>query len=101
LNYDWPGNIRELENVIQKAMLFCNSESIGPALIELTVQQGQAAPPPTLPTGIARAMKRDHIIALLRKNKGIVAWAAKEARIGRATLYRKMRKFNIDPESLL
>jgi DNA-binding NtrC family response regulator len=99
MRHDWPGNVRELENAIHKAMLFCESEKIGPELIELRDQE-QSLSSKDIPVGVARALNEQHIIELLKKNRGIVAWAAKEARIGRNTFYRKMRKFNIDPESL-
>lgn len=37
LSYDWPGNIRELENVIQRALIFCNGKEITPAELGITL----------------------------------------------------------------
>ena len=103
MGYSWPGNIRELENVIQKAVLFCDREVMGPEHLELPAEpSGTTATDtgPAIPAANSRALRREHVEALLRKNNGILRWAAREAQISEATLYRKVRKFGIERKGL-
>jgi transcriptional regulator with PAS, ATPase and Fis domain len=99
LGYHWPGNIRELANVIQKAVLFCDQEIISAEHLELPESVAGKTGPDTaisIPTGNSRALRREHVEALLERNNGILRWAAREAGISEATLYRKIKKFGMD-----
>lgn len=102
LSHDWPGNTRELENFIQKAVLFTQGEEIGAEMVAFPeeiadngekLNKGQAGA--AIPFGNARALRKEHILALLERNNNIVKWAAREAKVGEATLFRKIRKFSI------
>jgi DNA-binding NtrC family response regulator len=97
MDYPWPGNVRELENALRQAALFCEGETIEPGHLKLSVA-GKGAPVITeneVPKGIARALRTEHVRYLMEKHHGIIAHAAKEAGVPRATFYRKLRKFNI------
>jgi transcriptional regulator with PAS, ATPase and Fis domain len=95
--YPWPGNIRELENVIQKAVLFCKEEQLKPENLDLTPRDAREIDEKALeiPVKNTRALKKDHLIFLLKKNNGIARWAAREGGISEATFFRKLRKFGI------
>ncbi|OGS37009.1 MAG: hypothetical protein A2293_02200 [Elusimicrobia bacterium RIFOXYB2_FULL_49_7] len=98
MEHDWPGNIRELENVIQKAMLYSVKDVIPPENFDIEVpNKGDRKKTGNLkvPLHNPRALRREHCIELLEKNNGIIRWAAREAKISEATFYRKMKKFKI------
>jgi len=98
LAWDWPGNVRELEHVIEKAVLMCNDRQIGVKHIEM-IGAGEVMKSinkSAIPVGDARAMRPEHINALLEKHNGIIDRAAREARISKATFFRKLKDFTID-----
>lgn len=92
VSYDWPGNIRELENVIE---LLINTE-------ELHINFGNKVEEVqksiiNLNSNISlEAVEKQHIIEVLESTSGNVTLAANILEIGRNTLYRKIDKYNID-----
>ncbi|MFH0920945.1 MAG: sigma-54 dependent transcriptional regulator [Fibrobacterota bacterium] len=102
LEYQWPGNIRELENVIQNAVLFCAEKMIAGHHLNLPTQT--ATPVPETPMlqlpRNPRLLAGRHILELLKRNHGIVERAAGEAGVSRATFYRKIKKFKISINEL-
>ena len=100
LRHDWPGNIRELQNVIERAVI----TSSGPDL-ELCAIQCLFAPKTSLPPTIRTLAdaERDHILAVLRHVRGVVGGrngAATRLGLPRTTLLYKMRRLGIaQPES--
>jgi two-component system response regulator HydG len=98
----WPGNIRELESVIQKAVLFANQEVIEAGAIELGADRpGPAsAPQPARPKINTRKLTKEEITALLRDFKGNLNQAARVTGIARKTLYNKAAQYGIDVNSL-
>ena len=91
-NYDWPGNIRELENVIE---LIINSEVIQTKLwTEVPEKQKETA---DSYIGITlEQMEKHHITEVIKEVKGNMSLAAKLLDIARSSLYRKIEKYNID-----
>ncbi len=95
--YHWPGNIRELENLIERAVILTQGEALVIPLAEL-----KAAPQFTEPSlqssDTLQNVERDHILQALRDTKWVVGGAAGAAhRLGmkRTTLISKMKKLNI------
>lgn len=91
-NYDWPGNIRELENVIE---LIINSEAIQTKLwTEVPEKQKETA---DSYKGITlEQMEKHHITEVIKEVKGNMSLAAKILDIARSSLYRKIEKYNIN-----
>ena len=93
INYNWPGNIRELENIVE---LIINTESVP---IELLAKNTSSEIfESNVPDECLRLeyMERQHIIKVLKRYNGNIAAAAKSLGIGRNTLYRKMNNYSID-----
>jgi DNA-binding NtrC family response regulator len=100
--YDWPGNIRELENVVQKAVLYCEKPVIEKEVLDIPVppvppviSEDPASTIVAVPVGDARALKPEHLRHLLKINNGIVRRAAKQAGISRTTFLRKLKEFGV------
>jgi two-component system response regulator HydG len=99
LNYDYPGNVRELENIIEHALIVCQDKIIERNHLPLSLQGGISSP---LPQEEKRTFDREIefsektlIFDTLRKynwNKGKTASALD---MNRSTLWRKMKKYNI------
>jgi len=93
INYNWPGNIRELENIVE---LIINTESVPIDILqkdtnfqfELYDLEDECLK--------LEYMEMMHIIKVLKKYNGNVAFAAKALGIGRNTLYRKISNYSID-----
>jgi formate hydrogenlyase transcriptional activator len=96
--WEWPGNIRELENVIERAVILSKGSvlQVPPSTVKWTRANRTAAGPPA-PT--FRDGERELILKALRDSKGVIAGAAgAAARLGlkRTTLQSKMRKLGIN-----
>jgi len=92
--YAWPGNVRELENAIERAMVAGEPPRIRAEDLPLP-RSGE--PFPALPDGDTSlaAMERVHVRRILEKNGGNVSRSARELGIDRATLYNKIRKYEL------
>ena len=96
--WDWPGNIRELENFIERAVILTK----GPLLrIPLAELQATSATPEPSHAGDAslEATEREHILRVLRETKGLIGGAkGAAARLGlkRTTLNSKIKKLGIE-----
>jgi transcriptional regulator with PAS, ATPase and Fis domain len=101
--HDWPGNARSLQGIVERLVIEQEGEEVlaAPSWLadELAMharkgekQKTEAAPAPK------REIDGDELRALLKKHQGKVTAVASELGIGRNTLYRWLRKYNIDIE---
>jgi transcriptional regulator with PAS, ATPase and Fis domain len=99
MEHDYPGNVRELENISEQAFVLCRNGSI--ELHHLPPELRPAVPEGVAPEGAMsmRWMERCLIEAALRRHKGNRARAAKELGINASTLYRKFKSLEIEPPS--
>ncbi len=91
--YAWPGNIRELENRIKRAVVMADGAKINPLDLELETTKGKYY---GLTLKEAReAVEKELILKALQRNKGKVTQTADELGISRPTLYELMEKLGI------
>lgn len=89
--YDFPGNVRELENMIERALVIGNSETI--RLKDLPIQKDSSAPP----VESLNENEKRHIQTILDKYSWNISRAAKVLKVDRATLYNKIKKYDLKP----
>jgi DNA-binding NtrC family response regulator len=104
--FDWPGNIRQLQNVIEASLTMENGDYLSlPVLAQFidigsdaeTVDASQAES--DYAAALAR-FERDYLKGLLQKTGGNIEAAAREAGMNMATIYRKLKKHEIRREDL-
>jgi len=110
--YDWPGNIRELRNVIERAVALCAGDEIGPDDFPEPVRAGASRPlpppPPPVPgtsltavapsrtlAGAKEEAEIQRITEALRRHGNNRLRAAAELGISRMGLYKKLRKYGL------
>jgi len=100
--YAWPGNIRQLRNVIEAAMTLTSEPYIGlPVLSQFIKVEGGGAVMDESDYNSALAhFEVDYLRRLLRKHGGNVEAAAAEAGMNMATIYRKLKKYAINKTNL-
>ncbi len=94
MNYHWPGNIRELENIVE---LIINAESveiINNINHHSSKEVRDKAKEETMVFNL-EIVEKNHIKEVLNKFDGNVSSAAKALGIGRNTLYRKIEKYSL------
>jgi DNA-binding NtrC family response regulator len=95
--YDWPGNIRELESVLERAVLFCQTPQIMPENFPEELQGTRTSPtlcviPPFM---TLEEIEREAIAQTLDRTSGNVKKTAEILDLHRPTLYRKLKKFGL------
>ena len=97
-HHDWPGNIRELKNTTERAVIFCDKSTIEAG--HLPSQYHCSGPSYPLGCGdyqnASEDFDREIILNALSKSDGVKAKAAKMLNIHRKTLYNKMKKLGLE-----
>jgi len=102
LSYSWPGNLRELKNIIKRSVLLTQngnliSEQVLPE--ELSIPESSMKPEMVNDFDLKAAslkQEKDYIIAVLEKVRYNKSSAARILNIDRKTLYNKLKQYNID-----
>ncbi len=97
--YDYPGNVRELENIIEHCFVLCEGEIIEAKHLPASIRPSSKMDKTKV--GEPATIKQMEIILItqaLRRNKGNKTAAAKQLGIDKSTLFRKMKAFDIKPE---
>ena len=104
LQYDWPGNVRELENCIARAVTLGDHHTIDVQDLPPAIRTEQPLTQETNPqdanslsTTALAEMERMTILRVFEQAHGDKALAGKMLGISRATLYRKLKRYNIAP----
>ncbi len=101
-NYAWPGNIRELSNIAERAMILSGGDVIQPEDLPMAVRFPASCPPRQMEEpisslkGLLEETERRAIVETLQKTGNNRAKTAQILGIHRTGLYQKMKKYNID-----
>lgn len=107
LAHTWPGNIRELRNVIEQAFVRETSDWITSMSLSLPPSGGAADsagrpgdPPPEELGAAVVALERKMVLSALEREKGNVLAAARRLKISRGNLYKKCAQLGIEPDRI-
>jgi transcriptional regulator with PAS, ATPase and Fis domain len=92
-NCDWPGNVRQLQNEVQRAVLMCDEKAIDVQDLSITDTKVNELDDQNLT--LMEAMERNKIIEVLRETNGNKLETARRLGIGRQTLYNKIKAYAI------
>ena len=99
VRYDWPGNIRQLESVIERAVLFCSGNELLPNCLpeefQTRLTSSSFVIQPLLPM---EEIEREAIMQTLERTAGNIKKSAQILRFPRPTFYRKLKKLGIKVE---
>ncbi len=98
LNYRYPGNIRELENILEHALVLCAENTLRRKHLPdyLRMRPPGGATGPEKPKSPGSAAEPTRIRAALRRHGGNRSQTARSLGMDRSTLWRKMRKYQLD-----
>ena len=95
LAYNWPGNIRELRNCVERNVILANGTLLLPTEVPFDIQHFEISTDSTSSSLAMTLVEKHHIQRVLQITKGNKAEAARLLQIGIATLYRKMDEYKI------
>lgn len=101
LSYEYPGNIRELENIIERAVALCTEEIIQPKHLPRELEEFsfkvRRYPSRRLPT--LEENEREYILWVLKKANGNKSAAAEILGIDRVSLWRKLKRWGLEEDA--
>jgi len=104
--FAWPGNIRQLQNVVEASLAIENGDYLSLPVLAQFIGTGSEAEPAEAgqsesdySAALAR-FEQDYLKGLLQKTGGNIEAAAREAGMNMATIYRKLKKYEIRREDL-
>jgi len=96
MEYDWPGNIRELANIIERAFILCKGDFIERKHLPENISgAGDAAC--AVPARSLRDVEAQFLLSALRENNGNRALTARKLGIHKSTLYRRLKALGLGP----
>jgi len=101
-DYSWKGNVRELENIIERVTLLCDSELIDVHHLPEEIKQASAAGPITVPSGglnferTIEDIEKTNLLKALEKTNGVKTEAAKLLNLSFRSFRHKLKKYGID-----
>ena len=98
--YDWPGNIREIKNMIERLMIMCSSDIIDVADLPDNIQSPTSKTAFNMESGmtlkeVKENVEREFIISTLKKNGWNVSQTAKDLDVDRTNLHKKIKYYGL------
>lgn len=94
-SFDWPGNIRQLQNEVQRAVLLCEGNLVDATDLSITAVKTNPDGQDTNFT-LLEGVERNAIVQMLKETAGNKLEAARRLGIGRQTLYNKIKAYGIE-----
>ncbi|HKI69226.1 MAG TPA: sigma-54 dependent transcriptional regulator [Verrucomicrobiae bacterium] len=94
--FEWPGNVRQLQNEIQRAVLLCEGNQVDATDLSFTTSRPTDEPSTDTNFTLLEGVERNAIIQMLKETAGNKLEAAKRLGIGRQTLYNKIKAYGIE-----
>ncbi len=96
MNYNWPGNVRELENTVEYAFVRTNTNTIQSSKLPSAVRNfSSIGIVKSIDDCIDKSCERTELLKILTKHKWNKSQTAKELKVGRTTLWRKMKRLGL------
>jgi transcriptional regulator of acetoin/glycerol metabolism len=97
-SFSYPGNVRQLEHLVQRAVATAQSAQLEPSDLpeELLASPPASAPPEGTVAAAREKAEREMIVATLARSQGEIAAAARELQVSRTTMWRLMKKHGIE-----
>ena len=95
-SFDWPGNVRQLQNEIQRAVLLSEGDMVDASDLSITRARPDATESTDTNFTLLEGVERNAIVTMLKETNGNKLEAAKRLGIGRQTLYNKIKAYGID-----
>lgn len=105
--YPWPGNVRQLENIIERAIVLCSGSEIGANIIEEEINRLETYDYDAMVSndtdseiekGLLKNVEEDMILKVLKETGGNRTLAAKRLGISTTTLWRRLKQLKEDQE---
>ncbi len=94
--FDWPGNVRQLQNEIQRAVLLCETSEIDSPDLSITSVRQETEQNQDTNFTLLEGVERNAIVQMLKETGGNKLETAKRLGIGRQTLYNKIKAYGIE-----
>ena len=96
--YSYPGNVRQLEHIIQRAVATARSSELTPDDLpeELVAEPAPTSPGDGTVAAAREKAEREMIVATLARHRGEIGAAARELQVSRTTMWRLMKKHNVE-----
>jgi len=92
--FDWPGNVRQLQNEVQRAVLLCEGKQVESMDLSITAAASESGGDTSFT--LLEGVERNTIVQMLKETGGNKLETAKRLGIGRQTLYNKIKAYGIE-----
>jgi DNA-binding NtrC family response regulator len=96
MEFEWPGNVRQLQNEVQRAVLLVEGNEVNAADLSITSDKAESSEGTDIGFTLLEGVERNAIIQMLKETDGNKLETARRLGIGRQTLYNKIKAYGIE-----